>query len=286
MVLLSFINKSQFIPVIFFTITVALASVFYALKTHNKAISFKVFMIYSVITIIVYGCAGFVGFLEVDSSLKVFIISQFLFFVFGIVHYIFLNKFIAAGNNSTFFQEVIFTLYIAVLGILVYQIVYSFSPLANYSLLFTAAQIIFVLPFLIIKSAELAILIPEKIYTKWYFPAGDLDFDIPEEQLEDKNIILIEIQIQRSLDSPDIVPIRGRAPLKMEFGLYFALAITEYNDSNAGKQIRIEDDTDSVYGWNFYFKPKFFSSDELVDPLVSIRENGIRENNVIIAERV
>jgi hypothetical protein len=130
------------------------------------------------------------------------------------------------------------------------------------------------------------VLIPEKVYTKWYFPENDLDFEIPEEQLEDKNIILIEIQIQRGLENSDIIPIRGRAPLKMELGLYFALAITEYNDTNAGKQIKIVDDTDSVFAWNFYFKPKFFSSQEYIDPLVSIRENGIRENDVIIAERV
>lgn len=285
MILLSFINKSQFIPVIFFTIAVALASVFFALKTYNKSISYKVFVIYSIITIIVYAGTGLTGFLDLDSSLKVFIISQFLFFTFGIVHYIFLNRYIAADNNGTFFQEVIFTLYIAILGILVYMIIYSFTPLADYALLFSTAQITFLLPFLIIKSAELAVLIPEKIYTKWYFP-DNLDIDIPEEQLEDKNIILTEIQVQRGLESPDIIPIRGRAPLKMEFGLYFSLAIAEYNDSNPGKQIRITDDMDAVYGWNFYFKPKFFSSQEYIDPQISIRENGIRENDVIIAERV
>ncbi len=285
MLLIPFFNKSQFIPVIYFTAAIAFASIFYALKTQNKAISFKVFIIYSIITMLVYGCTGLIGFLQLDNPLKVFIILQMLFFVFGIVHFIFLNKYIASESSGTFLHEAIFTIYIAILGVFAYQIVYFFTPQFEYSLLFTAAQIMFIIPFLVIKSAEQAVLIPEKIYTKWYFPTNEIDFEIPEEQLEDKNIILIEIQVNRGVESSDMIPIRGRAPLKMELGLYFALAITEYNDTNPGKQIKIFDDTDTVFGWNFYFKPKFFSSQEFIDPLVSIRENGIRENDVVIAER-
>ncbi len=285
MILLAFFNKSQFIPVIYFTAVIAFASIFYALKTQNKAISFKVFIVYSIITIFVYCCCGLIGFIQLENPLSIFIILQCLFFIFGIIHFIFLNKYIASENTGTFLHEIVFTLYIAVLGVFAYQIVYSFTPEFEFSALFASAQIMFILPFFIIKSAELAVLIPEKIYAKWYFPTNDIDFEIPEEQLEDKNIILVEILIQRSPENEDIIPIRGRAPLKMEFGLYFALAITEYNDSNAGKQIKIFDDTDSVFGWNFYFKPKFFGSQEYIDPLISIRENGIRENDIIIAER-
>ncbi len=285
MIPLFFINKSQFIPVIYFTVAIALASIFYRLKSQNKAISFKVFIVYSIITMLVYACSGLIGFLELGDPLSNFIIIQCLFFVYGIIHFVFLNRYIASENSGTFLQEAIFTLYIAILGIFVYQIVYFFTPQSEYSLLFTTAQIMFIIPFMIIKSAEQAVSIPEKVYTLWYFPTNEIDFEIPDEQLEDKNIILVEIHIKRSLENQDIIPIRGRAPLKMELGLYFALAITEYNDTNAGKQIKIVDDTDSVFGWNFHFKPKFFSSPEYIDPLVSIRENGIKENDVIIAER-
>lgn len=284
--LLSILKPSYLIPAAFFAAATILASIFYALKAKKQTISFKVFMIYSVITILLYALCGLIGFIEFEKPFYHFIISQILFFIFGFIHFYYLSKLISGGDESNFFHELIFTIYIAILGVFAYQIVVSFTPIVPYFPFFTLAQLIFIIPFLLLKTAQQAISIPEKVYTKWYFPVNENDFEIPDEMLEDRNVIIIEIRVQRSLENLDIIPIRAKAPLKMDLGLLFVTYINEFNDSNPGKQIKILDDTNSSFGWNFYFKPGFFGSVEYIDPSLSIREAGVRENDVIIAERV
>jgi len=80
--------------------------------------------------------------------------------------------------------------------------------------------------------------------------------------------------------------IKIKAPERMELGHYFMSFIEQYNLRNPEKEIQIYDERGSLYGWVFYLKKPWYASSVIFDAEVTINDNGIRENQIIIAERI
>jgi hypothetical protein len=61
----------------------------------------------------------------------------------------------------------------------------------------------------------------------------------------------------------------------------------EYNEKNREKPVQYLNDNQQSYQWLFHVKPqRWWQSRRYIDPSLTIRENKINENFVIVSERV
>lgn len=287
-ILSSFFNTKMFMPSIFFTVAAGLGAAFLLVKRADQRISLKTFIIYALVTILVYCLCGLSGFLSFDDPLLLFIISQAVFLVLGIIHFVFLTRLIKVDSEKdNFFQELVFTLFVGILGVFAYQVVFSFTSNVEYSLLFSAAQIMFLVPFLLLKLSQRAVVVPHKVFAKWYYPSDPQEMAVSDDVWNSDSAMIVQFLLTRSPENDEVSILRGTCPANMEFGLFFANLIADWNESNPKGQIRMLDDADVPFGWNFYVeKSGFFGSRDYIDPAYSIRENGISEQDRIIGERV
>jgi hypothetical protein len=275
------------VPSIYFTIVGFLGMAFFFIKNEDKEVSFKVFAIYSVLTVVIFALIGLTGLMNIGNAPGFFMGLQLGIFVFGLIHAATLYRLNSWTAQESFLHEFIFTLYIAMLGALVFLVVFAHFNKQGYALLFTSSFVFFLVPFLVAKCFDYMLMIPEEVYPKWYFPAGEVDLDLPDEVMEENSIIVVEFQMTRN-DGPDqdIVKSRSKLPLKIEFTRFFPIFLDQYNDRNPGTQIQFLDEAKQPHGWNFYIKPKWYQSPKFINPDLTIRENGVKENDIIIAQRV
>jgi len=275
------------VPSIYFTIVGFLGTAFFFIKNEDKEVSFKVFAIYSVLTVLIFALIGLTGLMSIGSAPGFFIGLQVAIFVFGLIHAFTLYRLNSWSTTESFLHEFIFTLYISVLGALAFFIVFAHFNKPLYALLFSSGFLLFLVPFLVAKCFDFMLMIPEPVYPKWYFPPGEIDLDLPDDVMEENSIIVVEFQIARA-DGPDqdIVKSRSKLPLKIEFTRFFPIFLDQYNDRNPGTQIQYLDEAKQPQGWNFYIKPKWYQSARYINPELTVRENDVKENDIIIAERV
>lgn len=272
-------------PSIFFGVAAFLATIFFALKKDSKQISVKVFVIYTLSALLAFGLLGLTGLSSKVQPLKVYIGLQTGITLLGAIHAIALYK-LSAWQKDSFLHELIFTLYITVVSALAFVIVYSLCNNTGYSLIFSTAIILFIVPFLIGKTFEYLVAIPEEVYPKWFYPVNG-DNDLPEELLEDTNVVIVEFRmLQTDKENSEVIKSRSKLPLKIEFSRFFPAFIDAFNDKNPGRRIEYIDTNKQPHGWNFYLLPKWYQFKTYINPQLTIRENGIKENSIIIAERV
>ena len=79
-----------------------------------------------------------------------------------------------------------------------------------------------------------------------------------------------------------------KAPLNsINFGDLLYMYLYEYNDRNRESPIEYMDSAQNRYEWLFYVKPKhWWNSKKMIDPSLTVRENKIKENVVIVPYRV
>lgn len=72
----------------------------------------------------------------------------------------------------------------------------------------------------------------------------------------------------------------------MELGHYFMSFVEQYNMRNPEEPISLVDEENIAYGWIFYLKTKWYKKTTVFDADMTFNDNVIRENDVIIAERI
>jgi hypothetical protein len=275
------------VPGIFVTLIGFFATAFFFMKEEGKEVSVKVFIIYSVVTILTFVLIGLTGLIAIDSASNFFMGPQAGILVLGIIHVATLYSLNSWSEQDSLWHELVFTLYITMLGALIFLLVFSRFNRQGYALIFTSGFILFLVPFLVVKCFDFMVMIPEEVYPMWYFPAGEVDLEIPEDVMDDESIIVVEFQMARALaEDSELIKSRSKMPLKLEFGRFFPVFLDQYNDRNAGTQIEFFDENKQPYGWNFYIKPKWYQAPRYINPEITIRENGVKENDIIVAERV
>ena len=79
---------------------------------------------------------------------------------------------------------------------------------------------------------------------------------------------------------------RLKAPEKMAFGKLFYFFINDYNDRHPENKIVYINSENEPHGWVFYRKPKWYLGMKYIDYARTVDSNGIKEDNVIICQRV
>jgi len=285
------IGLSKFIPEFFLTAWAILTAVFFVTAKGKKSVSVRVFIVYSVIAVVLAALAG----LEVlapfffERTVISYLLSCFVFLMFGMLHTYLIRKFIGLAEGKSFFSELAFTLIVGFLGAAVYsRVFYYLKPVELiYLLIFTSTVMAMLIPFFFYQSFIFFLKIPAPTYKKWYY-TNEGDHAIDDAIYADTNVILLKFSFFRTYEDTTMIVLQAKVPLRIEFKKAFAHVISEHNGNpkNYGQQIQLINEYETPDGWEFFVEEKgLFWSNGYIDPDLTVRENELKENELVMCNR-
>ncbi len=267
---------------IFLFVAAIFGGIFSYLFKGRGSLKVKSLVIYSAIFLILMAALGLVGLTEMETPFSTYICLQLMVLLLGVLHTWLLYKINRWPSRGSFWPELVFTLVVTFVGLTGFIWVFGWLNGKDYLNLFSTAALLFPLPYLVLKSFDYALGVPFPEYKKWFYSSTD----IPQlEEFPDERVIVIALEFCRNPGDKVPVKSRAKAPLRMEFGSYYALFLNEYNEAHIGTPIQYLDDIKQDFGWTFYKKNKWWQLKKYIDPSDTFEQNKLRENDIIVAER-
>jgi hypothetical protein len=148
-----------------------------------------------------------------------------------------------------------------------------------------------IVPHLLLNAYEAAYAFEPRRYLLWYFPEDHRE----REPLWDKDrIVIANLHFKRKEYEPLVTTVNARLPLDAALGELVYLFVKDYNENRfPGSPIESLQHTDGSLGWLFHTRRfllakrrKLAFSTRVLDPSLTIAENGIGRNADIYFERV
>lgn len=219
----------------------------------------------------------------------VFWIMAAVFLLFGIIHLAIVQRkyFYSSGRNDSriLIGEIIFGLSIIFFTIVAFSTLQYF--LKDRSFLFypmMMSGVAFFIPMLFLRTFNAAYDIPAAVFKTWQYPLNE-QIELPDEDPREKILVIAFETAKKATDKKKTV-FRAKAPENMKLGELYYFFINDYNDVQSETPIEYADESYEPVTWWFRIKPKWYQLQRILDPDISVRENRIKENSVIICERI
>ncbi len=253
--------------------------------------SFKAFgtkpIVLSIVTAALAIAALYLSSSLIDNAFTLFWVMSFIYLLFGIIHTaVSANKFIytlPAEKPKVLFAEWLYTAAMMLIVTVVFaavQYLFLDKYFLFYPLLFAA--LFFTIPYLVHLCFRLVMSIPYPVYTNWEYPLNH-PLDPPEDNQSEK-LLVIGFELPKTLASTSRTYFRGKTPESIHLGDMFYHFINDYNELQSETPIQIADERNEPLVWFMRLKPKWYQRSKVLNPNVTVRENGIKENSVIICE--
>lgn len=243
---------------------------------------FKYLLVFSLLLVIFSAASFFYD----GNVLKLFIGFQLYSIFLGVIHIWQMGKKFGWRNKYSFIEKLEITIVIILVSFILSGIILYFLPLKAFFYLFPTAILFFAFPLLAISVFDFAMAIPQEEYKKWIYP---IKMEIPDmDKIDFQNSYVLTFEVYKKDNERLPTFMKFKAPLtSISFGDLFYMYLYEYNERNREGQIEVFDRNQVSYSWLFYVKPKhWWNSKVMVDPSLTIRENKIKENGIIIPYRV
>ncbi|MBS7231153.1 hypothetical protein KHA90_08955 [Flavobacterium psychroterrae] len=242
------------------------------------------FYIYVFSFVLIYALVAFLGynklFTELSDEFLFYQIASLLFGILNVYLYRFyLEEFYKRGDvGIELLLSFLITLYSSVLFIIIY------TALNGITLTFLMCShfLVFMVPTGVYAVFNYMMQIPPRTFVTWTPKKGYA----PIESYEMEDILLITLLIRKEESDEEYASIRAQAPLKVDFGRLFYLALKGYNKYTPNYEIEMEQPSGENYNWVFFLQPKWYQRARYVDAAYYVGLNGITENSVIICQRV
>jgi hypothetical protein len=279
--------KALGLGIIIFLLIVAVTLLSLTLTRVKEASKYKkATIIYMIITAFCIGLTGLTGALGILVDLtEFFIVTQVLILILGTLHVYLLYKLVPWSSKNKFSWEFLFSVAVASLGSIFFLLVYNFIlELHALQLVMLAALAWFFVPFFFVQAFNRYLVIPVRIFKKWYYPVGKEISDPLDSELV--SLLVVSFVFHKKMNAKDITTFRAKAPAHMVFGRLFYYFVNDYNDRHREDPIEFLDPENRPYGWVFHHKPNLLGIKRYIDPDHIITDNHIKENSVIICHRI
>ena len=277
-----------------FSIIVSLSVVMgigFIIAAQNISRSFASFgkkpVVIGLLTAILTAASVYLATTLIDDSFSLFWVMMTIFLLFGTIHMGFAHRKFIYQNETERTKvvgaELLFVLAIMLVAAVIFSGVQYFFISKNflfYPLVLSA--FIFVVPFLLHYSFEAAFSIPPPVYKSWVYPVNN-PIDPPEDNPNEK-LLVIGFEIPKKLTDNAKTYFRAKTPESICLGDLFYHFINDYNELQSETPVQIVDNRQEPLIWYFRLKRKWFQRNKVLDPTITIRENKVRENSVIICE--
>ncbi len=247
----------------------------------------KKIIIYMLVVLLLFAATALLSNENVLNNVPLnnFISFQIVFLILGIFHVLALYKFFPdlSKTPTSFWSEFLYTIVTVFIGLISFMFVVDIYKI-EYTYIFTASALAFVIPIIVVKLYEFSISIPVPVYKKWFYPIDTKIKDPKNEELTNPLVISFEFNKGKSLD--EVSNFRLKAPERMEFGKLFYFFINDYNERHPGDEINYMGENMTPSGWIFYTKPNWLGLQKFINFNKTVEANNIKENDIIICKRV
>lgn len=270
--------------------SIALAAVVKNLS-ESFAVSGKKPFVYGSLSAVVTSLGAYLAAYVLNNPFEVFWALGGIFLLFGTVHIAFShNRYFGADRNQTknlLLAEVLFGLSVVLFTILVFSALQYFLKKDKAFLFYPVLMcgLLFFVPMLVYHSFLAAVSIPTTTYPTWRYPLHK-PIELPDEEDNRDRIVVIGFEIAKQAADKRKTYFRAKGPETMKLGEFFYHFMNEYNEQYSQTVIAYTDGSFEPFAWWFCRKPRWYQATKIYDPERSIRENGIRENTVIVCERL
>lgn len=244
---------------------------------------------YGLFSSLIASGAAYLSTLFSNQSFFVFWFLAAIYLLFGIIHVTFFQKKYFHSSSEDNFKlimgEIMFGLSIIFFSVIIFSSLQYFMKDKNYLFYpMLMSTISFFIPFLFMQTFEAAYNIPSAQFKTWQYPLHE-QIEVPDDKPGEK-LLVIGFEISKKPVNIKRTYFRAKAPEGMMLGELYYHFINDYNDAQSETTIEYTDVGLEPHNWWFRRKPKWYQSQKILDPYISVRENGIKENSVIICERI
>ncbi|MEO3405621.1 TssN family type VI secretion system protein [Mucilaginibacter sp. CAU 1740] len=276
----SFFIRYLLFPIIF----VAATAVMSIINKKNQVLNNKKLIVIILLTGIVLGIPGLLGFLDLQFMPWGYIICQIYYVSAGILFVWLAGRHYETellGKKIFFF---ICCLISCLLGIFLFKLGFDWLNNLKYGIWASTSVLVFLLPLIFWWTYIAFLSIPLEIYKVWQYPVYPADISM--EHLDFNRLLVLEVNLYKNTDDVEPLKVKAKAPRNMNFGLWFQKFIDDYNLKFPDSPIEYLQDGGGSYRWIFYMKPSFFKRRNFIDPELDIEQNHITETYTIFAKRV
>lgn len=245
----------------------------------------KKFLIYALFSLLTFALTGLLSAPVVlnDTPLSSFIGIQVIMLIMGLLHLYVMDKYFSF-EDSNFNHELLFSILILFIGLIGFvNVLNNFRPLL--SNIFLGAGLFFIIPLILKQLVISAYSIPMAYFKKWTYPLNNKIRDPLSHELTNPEVISFEFQ--KNIEDHEVTNFRVKAPMNMEFGKLFYFFINDYNERHPQSPITyLNTNSQEPYSWNFFFKSNWLGISKYIDFSKTVAQNNIKENDVIVCQRV
>jgi hypothetical protein len=242
----------------------------------------------SIASLVTSGIAFGATYISNDLFL-VFWVMAAIYLLFGFVHLLLTHKrFFSHPRESAtklFYAELLFAISIILFSVAAFASLQYFlkdSGFLYYPMLLSL--LFFFIPFLLNNTIIAATNIPPAVYSGWKYPL-DQTIELPDEK-EGERLYVIGFEIAKKAEDTQRTFFRAKAPEDMLLGDLYYHFINDYNELQSETPIQYRHADGRAQEWYFRTKAKWYQRSKILDAFKTVRDTGIRENSVIICERV
>lgn len=224
-----------------------------------------------------------------DHLFTVYWLLAFIYLCFGFIHVVFFHKRYFSSNknnhNRVIIGEILFTMSLIFFTIVVFSSLQYFLRDKDFMFFpMLISTLWFFVPIVFLYTFEAAYKIPLPQYATWYYPI-DKPIELPDEKINEK-LLVIAFEISKKANDSVKTNFRAKGPDTMALGDLYYHFLNDYNEVQSETPIEYAEKTGVAYEWWFRIKTKWYQNSRILDPALSIKENNIKENNIIICERI
>ena len=237
------------------------------------------------ITSIAVGLTGFLVLLEIPFLPHLYLYI-FIFYTFlGYFYMEFISKNLIHHNeNINQIVAVLITISSLFTGSYLFSVIFNLSSEHHYGLIASTSTYSIILPLLLNWTFQSLTEIPIGIRKVWTYNPKTIDYDYTSDSAE--KIILLELVLRRHPENTDIIKVKAKAPIGLQFGNWFQLFLQDYNAKYFDNPIVFASTAKEYDGWMFYVKKYNFLEKRFIDPHTTIHENGLKDQIIINCKRV
>ena len=246
-------------------------------------------VLYGILAATVFGGLSFLSTLAPFNEYIIFWLAALVFLAFGIFHIlVFHEKYFYPephNPNGAVIGELLFSFAllffcVVVFSALIYFVIgnksYPFYPMLT-------SMLAFFVPVSLFYTFQAAYRIPNPVFASWIYPIHE-QIELPDERPNEK-LVVIAFEIAKKTSSELKTNFRAKGPETMKLGDLYYHFINDYNELHSETTIDYADEQHESYEWWFRIKPRWYQPNRILDPELTVRENKIKENSVIICER-
>ena len=245
--------------------------------------------VYGVVSAIIASGASYLSIFISENLFLVFWILSGLYLVFGMVHVALTHRkyFRSRPDNKekVFTGELFFAIALVMFTVLIFSALQYFVEDKNF-LFFPMMMCVlsFFIPLLFVHTFDAAAAIPKPVLSSWEYPLNN-PIDLPEDNPNER-LLVIGFELSKKAADENRTYFRAKAPEAINLGELFYHFINDYHDLQGETPIEYTDERQEPWQWLFRTRPRWYQFTRVLNPRHSVRENRIRENTVIICERV